>query len=252
MDANKQNLADFYNRVGAEIGWDFSRLKCTSEGETWDFYEEVKKLCRPNYKLLDIGTGGGEKILALADSLREIVGIDISAGMIKTAQNNLRTAAVSNVNFFVRDAAKTGLPAENFNVVSCRHSDFSPAEVFRLLVPGGIFMTQQVGEVDKINIKEFFGRGQSYQVADGTAAAAYRRGLQTAGFNDIDIKNYDAAEYYHRPEDLLFLLKHTPIIPDFGKAPDDFSRLAEFIRQNTTPRGIRTNSRRYLLVARKP
>lgn len=32
----------------------------------------------------------------------------------------------------------------------------------------------------------------------------------------------DATDYYQRPEDLIFLLKHSPTIPNFGEENHDF------------------------------
>lgn len=37
-----------YDKVGKRIGWDFSRLKTTEEGQGWDFYKEVLKKNKTN------------------------------------------------------------------------------------------------------------------------------------------------------------------------------------------------------------
>ena len=73
--------------------------------------------------------------------------------------------------------------------------------------------------------------------------------MKEAGFKKINSLDYDAKEYYQTPEDLLFLLKHTPIIPDFGSDARDFEILSEFIKKNQTEKGICTNSKRYLIIA---
>lgn len=69
--------------------------------------------------------------------------------------------------------------------------------------------------------------------------------------SEIISLNYDAKEYYQTPEDLIFLLKYTPIIPDFGGVPTDFEILRAFIETNQTEKGIYTNSKRYMIVAKK-
>lgn len=84
---NQNEYKDFYNRVGAINGWDFSRVKSVTEGQQWDFYSEVLSLCKKTDILLDIGTGGGEAILKIAPALMLVIGIDYSQGMIKTALN---------------------------------------------------------------------------------------------------------------------------------------------------------------------
>jgi hypothetical protein len=60
MSLSKQQYKQFYDTVGSEIGWDFSKLKVTTEGEDWELYAEVQKISKRSDLLLDIGTGGGE------------------------------------------------------------------------------------------------------------------------------------------------------------------------------------------------
>ena len=121
----------------------------------------------------------------------------------------------------------------------------------RVLTQNGFFMTQQVSECDKSNVKEYFGRGQSFGKAQGTLKGKYVKALQDAGFSQIQSSESTVTEYYSRPEDLIFLLEHTPIVPHFGEYDSDFKILDEFIKAHTTERGIMTNSSRFLLVASK-
>lgn len=113
-----------------------------------------------------------------------------------------------------------------------------------------MFLTQQVRECDKANLAQAFGRGQSNR-ADGALLDQYMTELRHAGFQDIQVAEYDAIEYYEREEDLLFLLMHTPIIPEFGREEADFRTLQQFIHDYRTDQGIQTNSARFMIVARK-
>ena len=79
----------------------------------------------------------------------------------------------------------------------------------------------------------------------------YVNRLKTAGFSHVKTREYNATEYYKRPEDLIFLLKHTPTIANFGQKDGDFEKLKNFIKQNNSDRGIKTNSKRYMLIAQK-
>lgn len=241
----------FYNEVGRMNGWDFSRLKVTEEGVKWDFYNEVIGLSKPSDLLLDIGTGGGENLLRIADSALLLVGIDHAEGMIEMAAKNLGKTGKSNVRFLPMDAAQLDFPAEFFNVISCRHSEFDAGEVARVLANDGVFLTQQVSEHDKFNIKEAFGRGQSRGVEKGSLITRCIRELKEAGFTDVQTFEYDAAEYYQTAEDLIFLLKHTPIIPGFGQTKRDFLILRKFIEHHQMDKGIKTNSERFMIIARK-
>lgn len=247
---NEQEYKQFYDRIANRIGWDFSNLRCASEGEKWDFYQEVTQQCKNTDILLDIGTGGGEKLLSIADAALLLVGIDNSSKMIKAAKSNLDSSSVVNVRFMQMDAEQIMFPDQFFNVVSCRQAPFHAPEAARVLRDGGVFLTQQVSENDKLNMKEAFGRGLT-DAADGTLKNQYVKELRDAGFRDVQAYDYDAAEWYHSYEDLLFLLQHTPIIPNFGQCDNDFSILADFIREHQTGKGIVTNSKRFMIIARK-
>lgn len=245
------NYKKFYNRVGKRIGWDFSRLKKIEEGKKWNFIEEVAKIAKPTDKLLDIGTGGGEQILRLAEKVKFITGIDHSVSMVNTAKRNLNKAGYKNVRFLRMSSVKLKFPDNSFDIVTSRHCDFYPLEVYRVLVKGGHFFTQQVSEGDKINIKRAFKRGQAYGLKDGTLKNKYIKGLKKAGFKNIKAKEYNSTVYYKTSEDLIFLLKHTPIIPGFGKSKKDFGILERFIEKNKTRKGIKTNSKRFMITVKK-
>lgn len=248
---NELEYKNFYDRVGKLNGWDFSKVRCISEGVKWDFYHEVSKRCKKSDILLDIGTGGGEALLSIAEAALLLVGIDNSVGMIESANDNLEKSRKSNVRILQMDADKINFPESFFNVVSCRHSPFYANDIAKSLVNDSIFLTQQVSEDDKFNIKQAFGRGQSYDMQGGTLKNKYISELSEAGFKDIQSFIFDSKEYYKTYEDLVFVLKHTPIIPNFGKYRNDFAVLEKFIEQNQTSKGIMTNSKRFMIIARK-
>lgn len=247
---NETDYKSFYDKVGKTNGWDFSKLKVRFEGALWDFNEEIKKKSRSSDILLDIGTGGGENLLTIASSFLFLTGIDLSYEMIGSAQTNLKKAGVSNVRFSQMSSDKLEFPAEYFDVVTCRHAPFSSIEVARVLKKDGYFLTQQVGERDKVNLKRAFKRGQVLE-ENGVLLARYVQEIEELGFSKVQHFEYDATEYYQRTEDLIFLLKHAPIIPNFGEEVNDFELLAHFIKENLTEKGIRTNSNRFLIIARK-
>jgi hypothetical protein len=149
------------------------------------------------------------------------------------------------------DAEKLDFPDHFFNIASCQHSHFDAAEIARVLTSDGIFLTQQVSEQDKFNLKQAFGRGQAWGSEAGTLQRKYTSELQKAGFTDIRFLECNVAEYYPSVEDLVFLLRHTPIIPNFGEYDNDFDVLEQFIADHRTPTGIKTNTERFMIIAKK-
>jgi SAM-dependent methyltransferase len=239
----------FYEKAGTCNGWDFSKVNCVSAGTPTDLYAEVRKLCKKSDLLLDIGAGGGEAVLATAEAVLLVVGIDRSRAMIDTAMKNGAESGLPNVRFLWMDADKLEFPESLFQLVSCRHSPFSAREIARVLVKGGTFLTQQVSETDKANLKQAFGRGQGFGMKPGGLKQRYLTELREAGFRDIRALDWSVTEYYQTAEDLMFLLKHTPIIPDFGQTEEDFLILRQFVQENQTEQGIRTTSDRFLLIS---
>jgi 2-polyprenyl-3-methyl-5-hydroxy-6-metoxy-1,4-benzoquinol methylase len=85
QNLNRSEYKDFYDKVGKLNGWDFSKIKTVTEGEQWNFFDEVVQRCNKTDLLLDIGTGGGEALISIAESALLLIGIDYSAGMVQTA-----------------------------------------------------------------------------------------------------------------------------------------------------------------------
>ena len=247
------NYKQLYNRVGAIRGWDFSGITKRKKtiGKKWNYTEIVKKYINKQTILLDIGTGGGEFLLKIAPFVKKAYGIDCSRNMIKTAKKNLVNSKISNVEFKLADAKDLPFPKEYFDVVICRHAPFYPKELFRVLKPSGIFITQQVGEKDKQNIKNIFARGQSFGKKVGTLMNKYIQELKKSKFKILKKKTYNATEYYASMKDLIFLLKNTPIIPDFDIERDE-KFLKEIEKKYKTKKGIKTNSFRFLIICKKP
>lgn len=242
---------DLYNRVGSQIGWDFSSLQTIQERVKWDLYDLVIKRSKSHSFLLDLGTGGGHNMLEVASQFSLAIGIDSSAAMIATAQKNLKKTGLTQTKFLQMANEAVQFPDSFFDIISARHTPFAANEVFRLLRPGGLFLCQDVTEADKLNIKQTFNRGQSYGIEDGVLLANNVKELEQAGFDDIQTDTYSAVEYYQRPEDLMFLLQNTPIIIDFGEQENDMECFARFVEMYQTKKGIKTNASRSLLVAKK-
>ncbi|UCD03628.1 MAG: class I SAM-dependent methyltransferase [Candidatus Woesearchaeota archaeon] len=246
-----EDYKELYDKASSVIGWDFSdiRKRLKTEGRKWNYIELVKTYGNRDSFLLDIGTGGGELLLEVANYFRKAYGIDVSPKMIKTANKNLKESKVSNVEFSVADSKKIPFKDEYFDIVICRHAPFYAKEVFRVLKPKGIFITQQVAENDKINIKKVFERGQSYGEEPGTLMNKYVKELKEAGFRIIREDKFNIIEYYI-PGDLVFLLKNTPIV-DGIDIKKDYLLLEKLEREHNVGDRIKTNASRSLIICKK-
>ena len=90
-------------------------------------------------RLLDLGTGTGVVAMALAERYpaAEVVGIDLSPGMIEEARRKLPPRLAARVSFEVGDAAELGRPDGDFELVVLSNMIPFFDELARVVVPGG-------------------------------------------------------------------------------------------------------------------
>ncbi|MFX0075940.1 MAG: class I SAM-dependent methyltransferase [Candidatus Hermodarchaeota archaeon] len=126
-------------------GWDFSHLndRVVNGPLTWSYRSKILPIIRKADSLLDMGTGGGEFLASLMPLPSHTCATEGYEPNVSIARNLLESLGVK-VYPFKED---TNLPFndEEFDVIINRHESYSPEEVYRLLKPGGYFVTQQVG-----------------------------------------------------------------------------------------------------------
>lgn len=145
----EQQIAQWYAEERAAVikGWDFSHIHGRYEEEEdlpWRYEDAVRWHLFPEAELLDIDTGGGEFLLSLGHP----------CGKTSATEGYPPNAALCRdrllpLGIHFREASDTAnLPfsSGSFDLIINRHGDYSPQELFRLLKPGGIFITEQVGE----------------------------------------------------------------------------------------------------------
>lgn len=249
---------DFYEKVK---DWDFSQINYVTESYTnWELYDELKKLTTKESKILDLGTGGGEKLLEFFPECQEILGTDYSKEMIKTAKKNLKKSGKKNIRFEIMDNLNMTTPNNYYDIVVSRHTVIDANQIYQTLKKGGHLLLRGVDKLDCWSLKLLYGKGQDFLSVKPISQIDYEDIIK-AGFKKVELIPLHVKEYYKTKEDLIALLTKTTIIEEFAEKVDnvsylknnrlDLDLLDKYIEENTTEKGILLIRRYYGIKATK-
>ncbi len=146
LDMNKKLLLKLWRKEenAPFQGWDFSYLdkRMKSESPSWNYIKMAKKLVRHSSFLLDIDTGGGERLLELAPLPKNSYATEGYKPNVKVAKKNLKKVGVKVIE--ADSAHKIPFDDGYFDLILNRHGAINAKEIYRVLKTGGIFFTQQV------------------------------------------------------------------------------------------------------------
>ena len=146
-------------------GWDFSYLdgKWEEEQPPWDYVDQVRALLPASTALLDLGTGGGERLLSLRDLWPARVAVTEGyAPNLRLARERLEPLGVQVVHSETAIDDLLPFEDERFDLVINRHSGMNVVEVERVLAPGGTFLTQQVDGTNLADLSAAFDTEQPW------------------------------------------------------------------------------------------
>ena len=232
-------------------GWDFSHIhgKYTEETDLpWDYRELILHYIKPETRLLDIDTGGGEFLLSLGHPHHLLTATENFPPNVQLCKDTLLPLGVD-----FRQADGSGVlpwPDASFDMVINRHGDFNPAEIFRVLKPGGLFITQQVGAENDRDLVELLLPGVALPFPEQYLTIA-REKFQAAGFT---IEQANEAFRPIRFHDVGALVWFARIIEwEFPGFTVDGCLERLFALQEIIDQGgsINGTTHRFMLVARK-
>lgn len=157
---SNSNDFDKYKREAEEAvfsGWDFSFLegRFIENRLSWNYSELVKSRIRKAGNLLDMGTGGGEFLLSIEDFLpARTFATEGYKPNVQIAREALEPLGIVVIE--IEDDENLPFDDETFDLIINRHESFSSKELNRILKSGGVFITQQVGDLDNIELNYFF------------------------------------------------------------------------------------------------
>ncbi len=126
-------------------GWDFSHIhgRYQEDNLPWDYKAVILSVLKDEMKLLDYDTGGGEFLISLGHPYENTAATEGYPPNVKLCKERLLPLGIDLRECV--DARRIPFADESFDIIMNRHGDFYPPEISRLLKPGGLFITQQVG-----------------------------------------------------------------------------------------------------------
>lgn len=255
MEARKEMTEqDFFEALTAEYGrsfsgWDFSYVneRMVSDPLPWNYRLVVADAVSASESLLDMGTGGGEFLDSLPALPPVTFATEGHAPNVPIAKARLREKNVQVVEIATDDA----LPFDDrsFDLVINRHESFAAEEVARILRTSGIFITQQVGGMNGLDINASLGAPPSDHV--GWCLLEAKENLLHAGFKIGTCREYIGKTRFYDIYSLVYYLKCIPWqIADFSI--DAYFRRLCLLNAEMQERGYRDFIlHRFLLVAEK-
>ena len=202
-------------------GWDFSHLKGRYEEENrlpWDYEAIIRSALKDEMKLLDYDTGGGEFLLSLHHPYEN----------------------TSHIPF----------DDESFDIIINRHGDFYPPEIGRLLKPGGLFITQQVGSDNDRELVEMV-LPDAEKPFSHANLREQRSGFSDAGFEILQAEEaFGPIAFYDVGAFVWFARIIEWEFPGFS-VDRCFERLLQLQKTVERDGKIVGTTHRYLIVARK-
>jgi SAM-dependent methyltransferase len=232
-------------------GWDFSVInnRSRSRSPSWDYPALVRNHMQGITSILDQDTGGGEVLSCLAPFPTHTWATESYPPNIPIARAHLEPLGVQVISDYTISAIP--LPDRSLDLILNRHGGYDEKELLRLLKPGGIFLTQQVGGQNCIRLNELLQDQVEFMYSYWTKVIIVER-LQAAGFELLTIEEeYPVLEFFDIGAVVFYLRIVSWQISDFS-IEKYHDRLYAIHQDIITHGPLRVHEHRILAEARKP
>lgn len=167
-------------------GWDFSLFgdRFTETAPSWSYRDIVSDLMATATDVLDMGTGGGEFLANLLPAAGRVCATEGYPPNVQVARARLEPLGVTVAATHTENNEDLPFADGRFDLVMNRHESFDGPELARVMMPGGRFVTQQVGGRYMLELNELLG-APSPEYAEWDMATAVAQ-VSAAGFDVVE------------------------------------------------------------------
>jgi len=207
-------------------GWDFSFITSTGRMQnellSWSYGSLAKSLIIHSNSILDMGTGGGEFLSMLQPLPKTVFATEGYEPNVSIAKSRLEPLGVKVVQ--IKNDEHLPFHKQQFDLILNRHESYSPGEVRRIIIDQGIFLTQQVGGQDCLQLNEMLEVPINEEYIDWNLETAIKE-LKKHHFQVLFCKEEFPIQRFYDIGAIVYYLKAIPWqIPNF-KAQDYMEQL---------------------------
>ena len=233
-------------------GWDFSYLegRMLEEQPPWSYPDLAAERMRGASAMLDMGTGGGERLLALHEGWPQTVTVtEDYPPNVTLAEERLEPLGVRVVVVSLTRDGPMPFADGEFDLVINRHSGLNCGEVARILAPGGLFLTQQVHGLWAQDLLAAFAARPQWP--DSTPEYYVPR-LERAGLTIARLQTWHGKLAFTDVGAIVYYLRAVPwLVPGFS-VERHRDHLLELQRRLDAGEALAFDARLYLIEAHKP
>ncbi|UCD09512.1 MAG: class I SAM-dependent methyltransferase [Dehalococcoidales bacterium] len=163
MKNNENSFENLINRAVEDTqsfkGWDFSHItdsrRMVDAPTKWNYINKVQPYLDGIDTLMDIGTAGGEILSRIHPLPGHTYAVEDYSPNITRAIETLEPLGIEVIGIEEGKEPPFGdLPFKDdyFDAIINRHTSYTGSEVYRILKPGGYYVTQQLGGLTTINL----------------------------------------------------------------------------------------------------
>lgn len=231
------------------LGWDFSYMEnrwCLEE-LPWSYENLVHKYLKESMSLLDMGTGGGERLLTFGHPYERT---SVTEGWLpnyELLQKVLKPLGIKIV--YVDETDRLDFPEASFDIVLNNHESYDPKEVSRVLKSGGLFITQQVGEKNGYVLAEKMNMVENRDHAKWSLKIAGEE-LERENFSLLLGREFFPYQKFYDMEGLIYYMKRIPWeYPGFSVSAH-FEALLKLQNELSINGEIKNLQHRFILIAK--